>query len=119
MPLQITYRGRNKAAPDPSAAHGVKNIRQCDEDQVRTAVRVDAECEACRKDDQTGDQCDAGIQDRNADCLTGQTSGSVDVTSENAIAPIPRLNVKKDCPIAANTTSVSPASLIFPKSGSR
>ena len=39
-------------SPESSARHGVKDIRQGDEDQVRAAVRIYAERKAGREDDQ-------------------------------------------------------------------
>ena len=64
-----------QAAPQTAERHVVKDIRQRDEDQVRTAVRCHAEGKARREDNQTGSKCYERIQNRNIDGLAEQRSG--------------------------------------------
>ena len=61
----------------------VKDIRQRNEDQVRTAVRCHAEGEARREDDQTGSKCYERIQNRNIDGLAEQRTALADIAAED------------------------------------
>ena len=73
-----------QAAPQAAERHVVKDIRQRDEDQVRTAVRCHAEGKARREDDQTGSKCYERIQNRNIDGLAEQRTALADIAAEDS-----------------------------------
>ena len=70
-------------APQSSACHGVEDIRQGDEDQVRSAVRVYAEREAGREDDQSGDQRHTSVKHGDRHDFSRESSFLLNIASEN------------------------------------
>ena len=88
-------------SPDSSAAHCIKNIRQCDKDQTWSLVPGSPERKACRKNDHP-----AISATQVSRIVTQIASLSAPVSYQYSFqrsqsAPIPRLSVKKDCPMAA------------------
>ena len=67
-----------------SSCHRIKYIRQCDKIKILTAVRVDSESKTCRENNKSREQRYTCIKNGYAYCFSCQTSGAVDVASENA-----------------------------------
>lgn len=66
------HKQEEQRAPQPSAGHGDKEVGQREEDQVGAGVRLDAEAEAGREDDQARTDGHEGVQPADADGFSAQ-----------------------------------------------
>ena len=82
--VSYTHLQEEQSTPDTAAAHSVEHIGEGDEQQVRTAVGIDAEAEAGREDNQAGNNCYKGIQCHNPHCFTRQALFLADVAAEDS-----------------------------------
>jgi len=77
------HEEEEESAPDTSAVHSVENVGQSDEEQVRACIRLDTEAEACREDNQTGNDCYEGIEEHNPQRFVGELLLLADVAAED------------------------------------
>ena len=97
----------------------LKNIRQGDKNQAWSGSLVNMERKACRKNDKSGGDSNKCIQNGNIYRFTKQRAFLSDITSQIAIAPIPRLNVKNAWFMAPVMVFAIPICFIRSKSGIR
>ena len=74
---------RKNSAPQSDRPHLLENARQGDEDERGARTRVYVKGKACRNNDQTGAQCDKGIECGNVDGLAEQRALAADIRAEN------------------------------------
>ena len=78
------HEEEEERAPDAAAAHSVEHIGQRDEEQVRAGVRLNAEAEAGREDNQAGNNRYEGVQRHDIHCFTSQALLLADVAAEDS-----------------------------------
>ena len=78
------HEEEEERAPDAAAAHSVEYVGQRDEEQVRAGVRLNAEAEAGREDNQTGDNRNEGVQCHDIHRFTRQALLLADVAAEDS-----------------------------------
>ena len=78
------HKEEEERAPDAAAAHSVEHVGQRDEEQVRAGVRLNAEAEAGREDNQAGNNRHEGIQRHDIHRFTRQALLLADVAAEDS-----------------------------------
>ena len=78
------HEEEEERAPDAAAAHSVEDVGQRDEEQVRAGVRLNAEAEAGREDNQAGNNRHEGIQRHDIHRFTRQALLLADVAAEDS-----------------------------------
>ena len=77
------HEQEEQRAPQLAERHLVEHARKRDEHEAGTRPRLDAEREACRKDDQARHERHEGVEPRNAHGLARQPPVLVDVAAED------------------------------------
>ena len=78
------HEEKEECAPDAATAHSVKHVGQRDEEQVRAGVRLNAEAEAGREDNQAGNNRHEGVQRHDIHRFTRQALLLADVAAEDS-----------------------------------
>ena len=78
------HEEEEERAPDAATAHSIEHVGQRDEEQVRAGVRLNAEAEAGREDNQAGNNRYEGIQRHDIHRFTRQALLLADVTAEDS-----------------------------------
>jgi len=73
---------RRAAAPDAAAHHVLEHVRQGDEQQGRTGIRLYAIGKARRNDDQTSHNGNEGVQNYHVDRFAGDTPTLFQIAAE-------------------------------------
>ena len=59
------HQQEKQRTPETAQGHGVEHIRQCDENQVWAAIRVNAKGETGWEDNQSGGNCNESVENNN------------------------------------------------------
>ena len=78
------HEEKKECAPDAAAAHSVEHVGQRDEEQVWAGVRLNAEAEAGREDNQAGNNRHEGVQRHDIHRFTRQALLLADVAAEDS-----------------------------------
>ena len=77
------HEEEEETSPDDAARHVIEDVRQCDEDESRPAIRLDAVSEARGDDDESRRDGNKGIKESDVDRLAEKRMILRDVTAED------------------------------------